>query len=111
VHGVEVSPDGRVSLCWASANRDAAAFDSPEEIRLDRKPNPHLAFGAGAHLCLGAVHARLIIRLLLEHLSQRVDRITILSSTPNMERRETYARQIGYESLKVRMGVADASLP
>ena len=111
VHGVEVPPDGRVSLCWASANRDAAAFDSPEEIRLDRKPNPHLAFGAGAHLCLGAAHARLIIRLLLEHLSQRVDRITILSSTPNMERRETYARQIGYESLKVRMGVADASLP
>lgn len=103
VHGVEVPPDGRVSLCWASANRDAAAFDSPEEIRLDRKPNPHLAFGAGAHLCLGAAHARLIIRLLLEHLSQRVGRITILSSKPNMELRETYARQIGYESLTVRM--------
>jgi cytochrome P450 len=104
VHGVNVPPDGRVSLCWASANRDAAAFDSPEEIRLDRKPNPHLAFGAGAHLCLGAAHARLIIRLLLEHLSQRVAEITILSSKPNIERRETYARQIGYESLTVRMG-------
>lgn len=112
VHGVEVPPAGRVSLCWASANRDATAFDSPAEIRLDRKPNPHLAFGAGTHLCLGAAHARLIIRLLLEHLSQRVDRITILSSKPNIERRETYARQIGYEALTVRMnGVADASLP
>lgn len=112
VHGVEVPPDGRVSLCWASANRDATAFDSPAEIRLDRKPNPHLAFGAGVHLCLGAAHARLIIRLLLEHLSQRVDRITLLSSKPNIERRETYARQIGYEALTVRMnGVADASLP
>lgn len=112
VHGVEVPPAGRVSLCWASANRDATAFDSPAEIRLDRKPNPHLAFGAGTHLCLGAAHARLIIRLLLEHLSQRVDRITLLSSKPNIERRETYARQIGYEALTVRMnGVADASLP
>jgi cytochrome P450 len=111
VHGVEVPPDGRVSLCWASANRDAVAFDSPEEIRLDRKPNPHLAFGAGAHLCLGAAHARLIIRLLLEHLSQRVDRITILSASPNIERREIYTRPIGYESLVVRMGVADACLP
>lgn len=103
VYGVEVPPDGRVSLCWASANRDAAAFEQPDEIRLDRKPNPHLAFGAGAHLCLGAAHARLIIRLLLENVSQRVGRITILSSKPNMERRETYARQIGYESLTVRM--------
>lgn len=112
VHGVEVPPAGRVSLCWASANRDATAFDSPAEIRLDRKPNPHLAFGAGTHLCLGAAHARLVIRLLLEHLSQRVDRITILSSKPNIERRETYARQIGYEDLTVRMnGVAYASLP
>lgn len=108
VHGVEVPPDGRVSLCWASANRDAAAFDSPDEIHLDRKPNPHLAFGAGVHLCLGAAHARLIIRLLLEHLSQRVDSITILSSKPNIERRETYARQIGYESLTVRMQSATA---
>jgi len=108
VHGVEVPPDGRVSLCWASANRDAAAFDSPDEIHLDRKPNPHLAFGAGVHLCLGAAHARLIIRLLLEHLSQRVDSITILSSKPNIERRETYARQIGYESLTVRMQSAAA---
>lgn len=112
VHGVEVPPAGRVSLCWASANHDATAFDSPAEIRLDRKPNPHLAFGAGTHLCLGAAHARLVIRLLLEHLSQRVDRITILSSKPNIERRETYARQIGYEALTVRMnGVAYASLP
>lgn len=108
VHGVEVLPDGRVSLCWASANRDAAAFDSPDEIRLDRKPNPHLAFGAGVHLCLGAAHARLIIRLLLEHLSQRVDSITLLSSKPNIEHRETYARQIGYESLTVRMQSAAA---
>jgi cytochrome P450 len=103
VQGVEVPPDGRVSLCWASANRDAAAFESPEEIRLDRKPNPHVAYGAGAHLCLGAAHARLIFRLLLEHLSKQVGKIEIISSKPNIERRETYARQIGYEELTVRV--------
>lgn len=109
VLGVEVPPHGRVSLCWASANYDDVAFESPDVIRLDRKPNPHLAFGAGAHLCLGAAHARLIIRLLLEHLSQRVGRIEILYAKPNIESRETYARQIGYEALTVRMQGVDAS--
>ena len=58
VRGIEVKAGGRVSLCWASANQDEAAFDSPEEVRLDRKPNPHMAFGIGTHVCLGAPHAR-----------------------------------------------------
>lgn len=42
VHGVPVKADGRVSLCRASANQDESVFKHPEEIRLDRKPNPHL---------------------------------------------------------------------
>ncbi|NIP95555.1 MAG: cytochrome P450, partial [Akkermansiaceae bacterium] len=64
VHGVAVQAGHRVSLCWASANRDESVFEAPEEVRLDRKPNPHLTFGAGPHLCLGAAHMRLIMRLL-----------------------------------------------
>ena len=57
---------GRVSLCWSSANRDEEVFDAPEEVRLDRKPNPHIAFGFRAHLCLGALHMRVIMRQFLE---------------------------------------------
>ncbi|MEQ1843036.1 MAG: cytochrome P450, partial [Verrucomicrobiales bacterium] len=53
VHGVTVPADGRVSLGWASANFDETVFDAPEEVRLDRKPNPHISFGFGTHLCLG----------------------------------------------------------
>ncbi len=102
VHGVPVKPDGRVSLGWASANRDEAAFEEPDEIRLDRKPNPHLAFGFGAHLCLGAPHARLIVRSLLEALTQRIDRIELLEAVPNVEREAQYERANGYETLKVR---------
>jgi cytochrome P450 len=75
VEGVSVPAGGRVGLCWASANMDETVFDAPETIRLDRKPNPHLAFGFGEHLCLGAPHARLILRTLLrlcaEHCESR----------------------------------------
>ena len=99
VQGVAVPPDGRVSLCWASANQDAAAFDSPEEIRLDRKPNPHLAFGFGAHLCLGAAHARLLLRTLLHTCLERVGRVTILDARERVEDEARYRRAVGFESL------------
>ena len=103
VHGVQVPAQARVSLCWASANRDAAVFDAPDEVRLDRKPNPHMAFGAGAHLCLGAAHARLILRTLLEVLSRRVAGIEVLESRERVEREVSYQRTFGYESLVVRL--------
>lgn len=103
VHGAHVPAQSRVSLCWASANRDATVFDAPDEVRLDRKPNPHMAFGAGAHLCLGAAHARLILRSLMESLSRRVQLIEILESRDRVEAEASYERTVGYESLVVRL--------
>ncbi len=101
VQGVKVPANGRVSLGWASANFDETVFDAPEEIRLDRKPNPHLAFGFGTHLCLGAPHARLIVRSLLEALTQRVERITVLAAQEHVEHEARYERANGYETLTV----------
>lgn len=103
VHGVTVPAGGRVSLCWASANRDAAVFANPDEVRLDRKPNPHLAFGFGTHLCLGAAHARLLVRTLLQKCVERVGKITVLDSKKNVETTERYERVVGFESLHVRI--------
>jgi cytochrome P450 len=103
VHGLTVPALGRVSLCWASANQDAAAFPAPEEVRLDRKPNPHLAFGAGAHLCLGAPHARLLLRALLQKCVQHLSGITILAQEERVEKEATYQRIMGFESLTVRL--------
>ena len=102
VHGVTVKPAGRVSLCWASANRDEAAFDAPDEVRLDRKPNPHLAFGFGAHLCIGAAHARLILRTLLQKCTELVGGINIIHAEERVEREAAYERVLGYESLTVK---------
>ena len=103
VQGVRVNPDGRVSLGWASANFDENVFERPEEIRLDRKPNPHISFGFGAHLCLGAPHARLIVRSLLKAMTDRISAVTVLSSTQHVEKEEEYQRPNGYDSLKVKL--------
>lgn len=103
VQGVKVPAGGRVSLCWASANRDETVFEAPDEIRLDRRPNPHLSFGFGAHICLGAPHARLLVRVLLEKLCKRVKSITILEAKPHVEKEAAYQRSVGYESLQVHL--------
>lgn len=103
VHGVNVPPGGRVSLGWASANFDETVFDRPHEVRLDRKPNPHLSFGFGTHLCLGAPHARLIIRTLLQALVSRVEKITVLDAREHVEREPRYERVNGFESLRVQI--------
>lgn len=103
VHGVKVKPGGRVSLCWASANQDEAAFEAPGEVRLDRKPNPHLAFGFGAHLCLGAAHARLLLRTLLQKCIERVGGLTVIEARDRIENEQAYQRAVGYESLTVKL--------
>jgi cytochrome P450 len=101
VHGVTVEAGQRVSLCWASANRDETIFEAPDEIHLDRKPNPHVAFGFGTHLCLGAPHARLLVRSLLRELCTRVGQITLRQAEEHVENEARYQRFVGYDSLTV----------
>lgn len=60
-----------VFLTILAANRDPRVFDRPDEIVLDRAPNPHLTFGHGHHFCLGAALARLEARLALPALFRR----------------------------------------
>lgn len=103
VHGVKVGAGERVSLAWASANFDEQAFPQPQEVRLDRKPNPHLSFGFGTHLCLGAPHARLILRTLLKLCCERVKSITILKAEERVEHEAKFDRTLGYEHLVVKM--------
>ena len=69
----------------------------PNEVRLDRRPNPHVAFGFRPHICLGAHHARAIMRGLIRALAGRVARIEILKSVELIEKEPDYTRKIGYE--------------
>jgi cytochrome P450 len=70
--GQQVREGEKVLMLYQSANRDAAAFDAPDEFRIERDDNPHLAFGIGPHFCLGANLARLEIRVLFEQLARRL---------------------------------------
>jgi cytochrome P450 len=102
IRGNKISPGGRVSLGWAAANFDPEIFDEPEKIDLTRKPNPHVSFGFGTHLCLGAPHARLIIRSLLEALVAKVATIEILDATSHVEENLAYSRENGFDRLNVQ---------
>jgi len=97
-----VKADTRISLCWASANLDERTFENPNEIVLDRKVNPHVAFGFGTHNCLGATHARQIMRILLATLSEKVDTISILDYKENIEDLDQFKRKVGFDSLTVK---------
>jgi cytochrome P450 len=102
VHGLHVHAGDRASLCWASANLDDTVFEAADEVRLDRRPNPHVSFGFGVHLCLGAAHARTVMRTLLALLCRRVERVELVSKCDRVEHTAAYDRPLGYESLVVR---------
>ncbi|GAA3242094.1 cytochrome P450 [Actinocorallia longicatena] len=70
--GQDVRAGDKVTLWWASANRDAALFPRPHLFDITRRPNPHLAFGRGGHFCLGATLARLEMRVVFSALLDRV---------------------------------------
>ena len=103
MQGVTVEANARMSLGWAAANFDETVFPDPEEVKLDRKPNPHVAFGFGPHLCLGAPHARLLIRTLLQTLCDRVGKITVLESKAALETHPAYQRHVSLELLQVKL--------
>lgn len=110
LHEITVPQGDRIGLCWASANHDESVFDMPEEIRLDRKPNPHVAFGFGEHLCLGAPHARLIVRALLTILCRKIQRIEVLDSVAQVEEEAKFSRMVGYQKLTLRLLPMPSSL-
>ena len=70
-------------LAYPSGNRDEAVFDEPDRFRADRSPNRQLAFGYGAHLCLGQHLAKLEMRILYEELLPKLKSVE-LAGTPRM---------------------------
>jgi cytochrome P450 len=70
-----------VLLSYPSANRDEDVFTDPFRFDVGRDPNKHLAFGFGAHYCLGAALAKMETKALFEELLSRVESVE-LAGTP-----------------------------
>jgi cytochrome P450 len=75
--GVAIAEGTPVFVNFAAANHDPEVFEDPERFDIDRRPNPHLALGFGAHFCLGAVLARLEICEALPILAQRLPNLEL----------------------------------
>jgi cytochrome P450 family 142 subfamily A polypeptide 1 len=71
-HGTTLKRGEKVMLLFESANFDEKVFDDPENFRIDRYPNNHVAFGFGTHFCLGNQLARLELTLMQSRLLQRL---------------------------------------
>jgi cholest-4-en-3-one 26-monooxygenase len=67
----------KITLWYPSANRDEDVFAEPFRFDVARDPNPHIAFGAGWHFCLGASLARLEIKVVLRTVLERLRDIEV----------------------------------
>ncbi|MEP6885440.1 MAG: cytochrome P450 [Gammaproteobacteria bacterium] len=72
--GHELAAGTQISLCIGAANRDPEQFEAPDQLNLGRQPNRHLAFGSGAHLCIGVNLARLEGRVAISSFLSRFPR-------------------------------------
>ncbi len=70
--GAKIKAGQELLLLYPSANRDEAVFEDPDTFDITRSPNPHVAFGFGAHFCLGNQLARLELRVMFERVLARL---------------------------------------
>jgi cytochrome P450 len=101
--GQRIAAGDKLTLWWASANRDEAVFSDPFVFDIRRRPNPHLAFGSRSHFCLGASLARLEIRIMFEELLARFDDFALDGP---IERFRTN-KHAGVKHMPVRLGLAE----
>jgi cholest-4-en-3-one 26-monooxygenase len=84
VRGVTIPAGEQVALYFASANRDEEVFEDPFAFRVDRRPNPHLAFGFGEHFCMGAQVARVELETIFRHLLARLESFEVVGAVERL---------------------------
>ncbi|MHB8466849.1 MAG: cytochrome P450 [Acidimicrobiales bacterium] len=101
LRGQQLKAGDKLSIWYASANRDEDVFDDPFRFDIERSPNDHLAFGGGGpHFCLGSSLARMEIRVLFEELARRVP--SVVASGPAEPLRSNFIG--GIKHLPVEFG-------
>lgn len=84
VGGQPIAAGDRIIMLYPSANRDESVFEDPFAFNIHRKPNPHLSFGFGTHLCIGANLARLVLTTMFRELSARATELSVVTE-PDVE--------------------------
>ena len=96
--GRQLKKDDSILLCYPSGNRDEEVFENPFDFKVDRNPNKHLAFGHGAHLCLGKYLAKIEMEIFYEELFSKIKNIE-LNGTPEWVKASFVS---GLKSLPIR---------
>jgi len=84
VGGQPIAAGDRIIMLYPSANRDESVFNDPFAFNIHRNPNPHLSFGFGTHLCIGANLARLVLTTMFRELSARATDLSVVTE-PDVE--------------------------
>ncbi|WP_241251447.1 cytochrome P450 [Candidatus Protofrankia californiensis] len=77
LRGQEIKSGDRLMLCYPSGNRDEDVFENPDVFDLTRRPNKHISFGYGPHMCLGQHVTKIEMRILFEELLPRLKSIQL----------------------------------
>lgn len=85
-----IPADTKVLLLYSSANRDEDVFDDPFTFDIRRTPNDHVAFGFGAHFCLGNALARLEISVMFDRLLDRLPDLQLVDPKPPRRRASNF---------------------
>lgn len=100
LNGQLIKEGDNVLLLYPSANRDEDVFEDPFTFDLTRTPNDHVAFGFGTHFCLGNSLARLELKIMFEHLLDRLPDLELVSGEEPGYRPANFVS--GYEHMPVR---------
>jgi hypothetical protein len=103
--GQKLREGDNLVLFYSSANRDEAVFEDPFTFRVERTPNPHLAFGIGEHFCLGAHLARRSQVALLGELVRRLDSVELAGEPERIHS----SFVVGLKKLPLRYRVREAA--
>lgn len=99
LHGETIKAGQKLLLCYPAANRDDRVFDDPESFDIRRSPNDHVAFGFGAHFCLGNRLARMELSVMFDRLLDRLPDLALANGDPLPVREANFVS--GYESMPV----------
>ncbi len=102
LHGVDIKAGEHLTLFYPSANRDEHVFKDPTTFDITRDPNPHLGFGIGEHLCLGAHLARNELRAVFKSLLTRMRTVELVGDAERL--RSGFVG--GVKHMNVRLDIA-----